>query len=309
MQDTKTLIEKRAYYKKKVRQCFEKHHLTEVDVPSIGDEACPDTSSKPVSLRFNSQELFLQPSPEYFIKRLLSHSPGSYYSLAPCFRDDPLTARHNPEFLMCEYYLLGDSYERIKELTVELITNFLPQLPVETISYLDAFERTTKIQANGSLRCYQRCLEQHHIDYKQDWSAVELEDLLFATLCQPTLGLGKITFIDAFPFHHRALSEFDSAANYAHRFEVFINGYEIANGYKECTDPEKVLEQVKNWENQWLYQQNPVPTSNKFLQAKCPQCSGVALGFDRLVQLALGAPTLQDILLFPWKEKQGRFSI
>lgn len=301
---SKSLIEKRAFYKKEVRSLLESWGVLEVDVPALGQEACPDPSSLPIEISYQNQSYFLQPSPEYFIKRLLADSPGSYYSLAPCYRDDPITDFHNKEFLMLEYYLLGNTYEKARSLTEEIIKIFYPKAHFTSVPYESIFEQYLNLDLNkATLLDYHHICQQHSLDYDPSWSKQDLEDLLFGSICQKHLGKDSVLFVDKFPYEHRALSYFDKKQNFSYRFEVFIHGVEIANGYKECTEFEENYKRIVSWERQWRQSVNSKPPeSKKFLSAvkDLPECSGVAFGFDRILMLCLKKERLCQSLLFPW---------
>ena len=298
------LIKYRAFAKNSLRKLLESapYSLIEVDVPSIGTEVCPDPSSWPIKLEYQKQDYYLQPSPEYFLKRLIATCPGNYYSLAPCFRDDCITKNHNPEFLMLEYYLLGESFEKIQQLTYEIIKIFINKAPLLVQSYYEVLTAYTNLGPQSSIDDYRKFLHKHEVDFSSKWSRAELEDLIFALYCQPYLGNQTITFVKDFPYHHRALAQFDHRENKALRFEVFINGVEIANGYQELTGSQENLERIKAWNQVWLDKGLQPPKSDKFIEAtsNLPPCSGVALGFDRMILLALQKKQLSDVLLFPW---------
>lgn len=298
------LIKYRALAKKKLRELLESapYNLIEVDVPSIGREVCPDPSSWPIKLEYQKKDYYLQPSPEYFLKRLLSMCPGNYYSLAPCFRDDPVTENHNPEFLMLEYYLLGDSFKLIEQLTSEISKLFIPDTPLVVQSYYDVLSAYTDLNEHSSIEEYKKFLKKHEVDFNPQWSKAELEDLIFALYCQPHLGQNTITIVNDFPYHHRALAQFDSTTNKALRFEAFIDGVEIANGYQELIGAHENLERINQWNEVWLEKGFTPPNSDKFIEStsNLPPCSGVAFGFDRILLLALKKKQLSDVLLFPW---------
>lgn len=298
------LIKKRAFLKSEVRKLLDKKGLIEVDVPLLGPEACPDPSSLPIGFNYQQQYVFLQPSPEYFIKRLIAKTPGNYYSLAPCFRDDPLTSRHNPEFLMLEYYLMGESFEEIQKLTQDILSQFIPSRPVEFLSYNQVFQKILSVDIQQGPKNYHSVLKKHNIDFNPSWDKEILEDLIFGTLCQKHLGVNSVTFVKDFPYHHRALAHFDANEKVAKRFEVFIDGLEVANGYQECICAQENQQRIQSWNATWRKDGKTPPNSNKFLKAtkNLPPCSGVALGFDRMILLSTNKNSLKEILLFPWDD-------
>ena len=302
------LISQRAHFKKVLRNLLDQKGLLEVDVPLLGDEACPDPSSLPISFEYQKQRLHLAPSPEYFMKRLLAQAPGDYYSLGPCFRSDPLSKYHNPEFLMLEFYLMGDKFEHMKTLTAQVIRLFRSFPQIEQMTYNQVFELYIQVTPNGNKKNYLDKLIDSQIDFDLSWSAEVLEDLLFSAFCQEHLGKNKLTLITDFPEHHSALAQFCPKTKTAQRVEFFLEGVEVANGYSECLCPEENKKRIAQWEKQWSCS---APQSEKFIQSleHIPPCSGVAIGFDRLVQLALNKKEISDAVLFAWQFKDQKVII
>lgn len=227
---------------------------------------------------------YLQTSPEYQLKRLLAAGAPSLYQLGPVFRAGEAGRRHNPEFIMLEWYRLGfDDAELMAEVAA-LVDMALGPAPTDRVRYHEVVERAAPDPDEARL------------------TPREALDLRFAAGLE-TLGEGRF-FITDYPADQAALARLRPGdGSVAARFELVVDGLEIANGYWELGDADALRSRFQRDLEQRRRQGQPEPDlDERFLAAMdggLPTCAGVALGFDRLLMLKLGAASLQEVMAFP----------
>ena len=291
----------RSLFKKKIRKYLEDHDLIEIDLPCVGKNACPDSAVEPIELKIQQQQCFLQPSPEILFKRLLAVHPIDSYSFHSVFRDDYPGPLHNVEFLMLEFYLIGHRFSELKKKTVELCQLILNERPVVTYSYVDLWFQITKKTYHSTQEYFRELLDSYHIDYNTDWTTRTLEDLAFGLICQPQLGIGNITLIDHFPVDQAALACLVDGI--PQRFELFVEGLELANGYDELISYDQNKERFEQWhQERFQHDLKNWPLDEVFLNSleNLPACSGVAIGIERLFMLGLNKKNLEESMVYHW---------
>ncbi len=300
----------------RVREFFAKRDVLEVDTPILSQAGATDPhlhSLAARSLAPGDDRLrgFLHTSPEFAMKRLLAAGSGSIYQICKVFRGGESGRRHNPEFTMIEWYRVGFDHHRLMDevaaLVTEALTGFRALDEVEKLSYRDAFLRHARIDPHrASAAEFRACAQTRGVtasglapDDLDGW-----RDLLLTHFVEPHLGVNRLTFLYDYPAAAAALARLraDNPA-IAERFELYIDGVELANGFHELADaPEQYrrFEADKNARAQ--LDLPPVPRDERLLAALAhglPDCSGVALGFDRLVMLAAGAASIDEVIAFP----------
>ena len=256
---------------------------------------------------------FLQTSPEYPMKRLLAAGSGDIYQVCHVFRAGELSRLHNPEFTMIEWYRLGMGLPAIMGETAALAAALLnaggrQARPVEYRTYVQAFERQLGCDPlDASIEKLAVLAHTHGLAGSSIASATRdnLLDFLVATQVGPTLGHGRLTCLHHFPATQAALAQLEPAdLRTALRFELYVDGVELANGYVELVNP---VEQRQRFEADLAERHRrglAQPAIDTRLLAALahglPACAGVALGFDRLVMLALGATSIQEVMAFAW---------
>ena len=281
--------------------------MLEVETPALASHTVTDlhlhslSASGPVTQR----ESYLQTSPEYAMKRLLASGVGPIYEIARVFRDGEAGARHNLEFTMLEWYRPGFDQLRLIDEVDELLATTLGTKPGERLSYAEAFETHLKIDPHGAtaeeLRAAASREEVRGLadDDRDGWL-----QWLFATRVEPNLGSDRPAYVFDFPGSQAALARIRPGVHpIAERFEVFVRGLELANGYHEEIDPTELRRRFEADRAERRRRGLPdVALDERFLAAHehgLPECSGVALGFDRLVMLAIGSANIEDVLTFP----------
>lgn len=255
-----------------IRHFFEEHDVLEVQMPVLGRHPVTDPAIECIQARDGR---YLQPSPEYHMKRLLAAGAPSIFCIGPVFRADEAGRWHNPEFTMLEWYRLGFDADDLMREVAELIDALLGPSEYERHS----FESLAAIDIDAA-------------------STDEL-DLAIADAISE-LG-GRRVFVTDYPARQAALARISNGV--ASRFELVVDGLEVANGYHELKDVEELARRMA--EDNLLrcdQDQRVADIDRKFLAAHAsglPDCAGVAVGFDRLVALKLGAVILAEAMPFP----------
>ncbi|WP_455375678.1 EF-P lysine aminoacylase EpmA [Kaarinaea lacus] len=313
--DLDTLRLRAAMYEK-IREFFRQRQVMEVDTPILSVASTPDpnidsfeTTYVPVFGKVSSERRYLSTSPEFPMKRLLASGSGSIYQLCHVFRQAEQGRQHNPEFTMLEWYRVEMDYQMLMEEVAELVS-FLTQQPIETevISYQSAFLQHVNVDPlTASVAELHKLAEQFGlVSLQQNDEDKDLYlDFLMSHQVQPGLGAGKLTFVHAYPASQCAFAKLSSQNPLvAERFELFYRGVELANGYQELTDAKEQQRRFERQNRQRTQQGKPAISIDhnlvEALEQGMPQCSGVALGVDRLIQLTQDMKNIEDVLAFPF---------
>ena len=297
----------RARMLRAVREYFIATRALEVETPTLSRAAVSDVHLASVEARVLGQPRYLHTSPEYPMKRLLAHGSGDIWQLCRVYRDEECGRWHNPEFTLLEWYRVGIDHHALMrdvEALMRAVLEPARHLPAATHqTYRDAMQLHAGVDAlEASLPELVDCLHTAHIDVP---AGLHTErdgclDLIMSTLVIPKLGRTGLTFVYDYPSSQAALARAHGPV--AARFEAFLDGLELANGYHELCDAE---EQRRRFEQDQarraLAGRGTAPLDEALLQALAhgmPECSGVAVGFDRLVMCAVGAKHIAEVLAF-----------
>ena len=302
-------LHKRGKMLAEIRRFFFRREVLEVDVPVLSQAAVSDPfiDSLVVEYRHFVEDdpisYYLQSSPEYAMKRLLAAGSGCIYQMAKVFRNGEIGHRHNPEFTMLEWYRLGLDEQQLMDEVSDLITAVTDIKNFRRISFRQAFVEYLGldiVSASDSLLA-QTMLE--HIDVSGYYDTDGWLNLLFSHCIEPQLK-GAV-FIYDYPASQAALAKVKIDAEgvaVAARFELFIDGVELANGYHELTDSEEQARRFSaDLQQRKLLKLPQRPVESRLVTALAqgmPECAGVALGFDRLLMLALGKGHIKEVLPF-----------
>ena len=314
------MLERRATLLTATREFFSERGVLEVDTPALA----PDTVTDPNihSLRVEPGGVaggdFLQTSPEYAMKRLLAAGCPDIYQLGPAFRGGELGRHHQPEFCLIEWYRQGFSMPDMAAETCALINalgDAAGQKPAatEAIRYQDLFVRELAFDplsaGPGEIATATRRLIAGDLD---PTLAVELDrqpetalDLLLSQHLVPRLPRDRLTIISHFPARQAALARLSpDDPSCAERFEVFFRGLELANGYRECTDAEQLAARFAQDRERrraaGLPDRRPDSALLAAVEAGLPECSGVAVGFDRVLMAWLGVDDISEVRPFAY---------
>ena len=260
-----------------IRGFFATRDVVEVQTPVLAPATVTDPDVESIAVPGYG---FLQTSPEYQMKRLLSAGAPSIYQLGPVFRHEERGRLHNPEFTMLEWYRLGFDDQQLMQEVAELVALVLGPDAVQTVTYQ---------QLVGD------------VSGRGDVQRSEL-DLRFAEACEK-LQPGRFFVVD-YPADQAALARLrPDNPSVAARFELVIDGIEIANGYWELLDPtEHERRFAADRARRKALGRTDVEPDQPFLTALrrgLPNCAGVALGVDRLLMLAQNADRLDEVLQRP----------
>lgn len=288
-----------------IRQFFNDKNVMEVEVPALAKAGVTDLHIDCIQAQVGGNVQYLQSSPEYFMKRLLASGVGSIYSMGKAFREGELGSRHNPEFTLLEWYRLDwDEYQLMAEVA-ELIKSLGLESPHLVMTYKDVFEQVTGLSPHDAPLSYIQKLASDSAgrDFSTESRSTCL-DLIFSFVVESQLPEGLV-FIHGYPACQSALAQLgkDSRGNVvARRFEAYLNGMELANGYYELID---AVEQKSRFDADIALRKaagKPVmPMDNNLLAAMTsglPVCAGVALGVDRLLMQMLGIDEISQVMSF-----------
>ncbi|MEQ5766917.1 EF-P lysine aminoacylase EpmA [Halomonas sp. H33-56] len=307
-------LRRRAVLMQRVRGFFVERGVLEVETPCLGHGGSTDVHLASLSCQAvtsaGSETLWLQTSPEFHMKRLLAVGSGPIFQIARSFRDGEVGRRHNIEFSMLEWYRPGWSLDALIEETQALIREVLPFNPGPTQKrrYRELFGEVLDIDPfDLDLASLRRLAgERGGLDMAEA-PRDECLDLLMSLVIEPELGRDGIDVVLDYPASQAALARRHQdprdGAWVASRFEVYLNGLELANGYDELTDVDeqraRFADDNRARREAGLAEVDVDERLLAALDAGMPEGSGVALGLDRLIQLALGKSRLEEVITFP----------
>jgi lysyl-tRNA synthetase class 2 len=258
-----------------------------------------------VSLR---QPRYLQTSPEYAMKRLLAAHGEPVFQIGKAFRDGEAGARHNPEFTLLEWYRPGVGHHQLMDEVTDLVRLCLGERPLHKRSYRQLFLELLEVDPFTASIDQLEAVARKHLDPGTLSGDRDLWlDLLMSHLIEPQLAAPGMCFVYDYPASQAALSRLVPADDVivGQRFELYVDGMELANGYFELTDAD---EQRQRFEQDNLRRRehglSERPLDERLLAAMShglPSCSGVALGVDRLLMLVTGVTDIREVLAFDWE--------
>lgn len=294
----------------KIRRFFTERGLLEVETPVLSEFGVTDVHLSTFNTQFispfaeQSKTLWLSTSPEYHMKRLLAAGSGPIFQLCRVFRNEEAGQRHNPEFTMLEWYRPHfDMYRLINEVD-DLLQQILDCKPAESLSYQFAFQEYVGLDPLSAEKSELiEKAKRHHLQGAENESRDTLLQFLFSTLVEPKIGQDSPVAVYHFPATQAALAQVSSEDHrVAERFEFYYKGLELANGFHELTDANEQQHRFEQdnrlREKMGLPQQAIDERLIEALRAGVPNCSGVALGVDRLLMIALGAEKIADVMAF-----------
>jgi lysyl-tRNA synthetase class 2 len=296
----------------RVRAYFAAREVMEVDTPLLGRAATTDPAIESFATAYHGPggsarlPLYLQTSPEFFMKRLLAAGSGPIYQLSHVFRNGEAGRRHNPEFMLLEWYRPGyDQHQLMDEidtLLAQVLQGWLEYRPARRISYRQWFVDETGLDPWSDGPAAFRAFACAHLpSLPAGMPDDDLDPWLYLLLThwlEPRLGGGAV-FVYDYPVSQASLARVRrEPLPVAERFELYLDGVELANGFRELADPGEQAQRFAGDNNaRRLNGQVEMPVDNALLAALergLPDCSGVAVGFDRLVMLAAGVAELDS---------------
>ena len=296
-------LKARADFSAYIRDFFRVRDVLEVETPLLSKAAVSDANLLPLAVTCLDKTCYLQTSPEYPMKRLLAAGSGDIFQICKVFRDEELGKRHNPEFSMLEYYRLHFDLQTLKDEVAQLVGDYLNIQRRMDLSFRQAFIKYAQLDP------FLTTDDELQIKVQPFVGGLKLNrdeclDLLISHVVEPNLPKDTLVFIAQYPASQAALAqtyENDSGEMLAQRFELYVNGLELANGYQELTD---VAEQKQRFAKEQTQCEQVRNEDEHFLQALqhgLPECSGVALGLDRILMLKLGLKNISEVLSFDFE--------
>ncbi len=309
----------RAHFLTQARAFFAARSVLEVDTPLLSAHTVSDPHLDSLDTRYTGpgapqgRTLYLQTSPEFAMKRLLAADSGPIYQICKAFRDGEAGRLHNPEFTLIEWYRPGFDQQQlmgeVDELVSTLLRAHLDLAPSERLSYQQAFMRHAGVDPHrATLDELQAALRAHGIGVVSELAERDtLLDALLTHCVEPHLGQGRLCFIYDYPAAQAAYASLKRLPGedyrVAERFELYLSGIELANGFHELGDAAEQRQRC-NAHNAARRRigKREIPLDERLLAALrhgLADCAGVALGLDRLLMLACGAQHLAAALAFP----------
>ena len=310
-----SILKKRSDITEAVRSFFIQKGFLQVETPLLAPHVIPESHieifrTEQISMYKKSRSLYLLPSPELWMKKLIAQGSGSIFQICKCFRNNEQSGmQHSNEFTMLEYYAEGADYLYSLKLTEELFKSlflkFSPkyaEMPIKVLTIQSAFLKTTGIDIEKcpdflSLR---KAAINAGYDINESYTTwEEIFNLLFISKTEPAVCGNGITVLMDYPVQIPTMAKKKEGKPYYERWELYIDGIEIANCYSEETAPEKVREYYRTeTQAKAAISQVPVDVDASYPEIfrTFPECSGTALGMDRLVMILTGCTDISQVL-------------
>lgn len=307
-------LKERARILQTIRAFFYQRRVWEVETPLLSHAGNPDPNIESFHVKASGPKAagYLHTSPEFFMKRLLSAGSGSIYQLCKVFRSEESGRYHNPEFSMLEWYRPGFDYHQLMQevdaLLREVLRDYIRLEDTQSLSYRHAFQHYAAVDPfTAETETLHACIDKAAIDIEgmRDASRDAWLNMIMTHIVEPALPVNCPVFIYDFPASQASLARIrNDIPAVAERFELYLNGIELANGFAELTDAteQRLRFEQENIQRQQNGQQK-IKLDESFLAAMAaglPECAGVALGIDRLVMLATRASSIADVITFDY---------
>lgn len=308
-----------------IRDYFSSRGYLEVETPTLSPDLIPEATIDNFGTTFinefqGSREMYMIPSPEIFIKKLLAAGSGSVFEISKCFRNcEQLGQSHNPEFTMLEYYSVGfdekDSIALTQDMIRSTALDFCPANVLddfEILSIRDAMLRYAKIDIDElqNPRDLRKAAQDLGLPIPGPESWDDTFNRIFINFVETSISKDHPVCLTDYPKQIECLAV--ANGNYRRRWELYINGLEVANCYLEETDKETARSYYRNEYQKLVSLRSDngkvIPDVDEdFCEtlSKLPRCSGVAIGLDRLLMVETGAKDIDDVLLFPFSQMIG----
>jgi len=305
------ILELRAAVRARVRGVFDRLGFVEVDTPVLSQEVLPEAHIDPIAVPLDGGSVrFLQASPEALMKRLLATGAGPIYQFARSFRAGERGRQHDVEFVLVEWYAPGTDLAAAADLLARLCGAALGTAGIERVSCRDAFLTHAGIDPLAApLAEMLAAVARAGLELPAGTATVGEQarwdrafEILLAEAVQPRLGHARPTLLEDWPVSQAAFARLDPAGRSARRFELFVRGVELANGWEEETSREVIAARIAAANAARAADGRPrLPEPERLLAAHgdaMPDGVGAALGFDRLVMLAAGADSIDAVRCF-----------
>ncbi|MGL1829152.1 UNVERIFIED_CONTAM: EF-P lysine aminoacylase GenX [Acinetobacter sp. HSTU-ASm16] len=307
-------LKARAQLYRTIREFFAQRDVMEVETPIVSQAGVTDVHLASVQVQRHIegrvQQQYLQTSPEFAMKRLLAAGSGPIYQICKVFRDDEHGRKHNSEFTMLEWYRPGLDLRELMHETAALLNVCLAhrfdEIRPLVLSYKHAFQDRLDINPlQATLAQLKQTAQRVGLTLDLGDDRLAYMDLLFSHFVEPSLGFDTPIFLIDFPPEMASLAKVrldEDGEEVAARFEVYIEGLELANAYDELLDASvlRARFEADNQERDKLgLQVMPLDENLLAALAHMPECSGIALGIDRLLMVATQKLNIEQVIAFP----------
>jgi len=313
------MLRRRSELTMAIHAFFQAGDFTHVETPLVSRDTVVDRHIEPVPIlksnltgsTIDDERLWLQTSPEFLMKRLLASGMDSIYQICKSFRQGEQGRRHNPEFTMLEWYRCGDGLQEGMQLLSDFAAAILNRPASEMVSYRSAFVDHAQIDPFTASDAALAELCRSKIKIAKDFSGDQPRDfwldLILTHLIETKIGFESPCIIYDWPASQSALAIVrDGTPPVAERFELYVDGVELANGYHELLDAGELLRRNEAINEQRVADGNSaLPVESRLLDAMrtgLPACAGVAVGVDRLLMVMTGADSIADVIAFGFDE-------
>lgn len=313
------MLRRRSELTLKIHQFFSGLDFVHVETPLLSHDTVVDRYIEPIAIEKSGvtgrdddrETLWLQTSPEFCMKRLLAAGAPKIYQIAKSFRKGESGRHHNPEFTMLEWYRVGDDLESGIKLLSDFASLIFKGSVCQMVSYGAAFKRYAGVDPFfDPIDAFSAAVKRAGVSTSQFSGVTERDawlNLILTHLVEPKLGIEAPEIIYDWPASQSALAivreRQPPAPPVAERFELYVNGVELANGYHELLDPDELSRRNEINNAQRLGDGNGMLPSDSRLDAAMrsgiPQCAGVAVGVDRLLMAICGCQDIDEVIAFP----------
>lgn len=303
-------LRQRAALLKTIRAFFDDRGVLEVETPLLSSNTITDPALEPLrvegALSIDSVR-YLQTSPEYHMKRLLAAHGEPIYQICKAFRDGEAGPRHNPEFSLLEWYRPGLDHHALMDEVEALVLTCVKAAASRRVTYAQLFEETVGLDPHAASAAVLEDSVRARVEVGDMQGDKDLWlDVLMTHVVEPTLAEAGLVFVYDYPASQAALARIagTDGARVGERFELYLDGVELANGYHELVDADELRERFAQDNAKRARSGLPThPVDEALLSAMAeglPPCSGVALGLDRLLMAVTGATAISSSISFDW---------
>lgn len=298
-------LKTRAAALRRIRAFFSARGVYEVETPLLHEYTVTDPQIESLRVAVGAQQWFLQTSPEFFMKRLLAAGSGAIFQICRVFRDEQPSRLHDREFSMLEWYRPGFDHHKLMREVADFIRDLSPTMNIETVSYAAVFTQWVGLDPHGAAldQLQEQCVEACALapNSAQSLGRSGCLDLLFSLLVQPRLNDGAF-LVSQYPVCQAALARLSADGHHAERFELFINGIEVGNGYHELSDAceQRVRMDRDNVERTRLGALAHRPDEHLLaaLASGIGDVAGIAIGVERLLSALLDVECIAGVSTF-----------
>jgi lysyl-tRNA synthetase class 2 len=304
------------FFIRELRTFFVKHDFLELRTPTLvtcpGTEPTLDVFSTRFKYGSKQTNFFLPTSPELHLKKALALGAEKIFEITNCYRNGEVTERHQPEFLMIEWYRAFDNLKNIKRDVIDLVTHLAKSLNlaqprnIKSFSVQDLFKMHCdfELTPQTSMQELKLLADKLHLDTRSAESIDDYFFLIFLERIESQLPPDDLVFVEKYPPYQAALARL-TEDGWGDRFEVYWRGLELANAFHELNDP--IIQRLRannDLKKKKELGKDLVDLDEEFfqcLEAGMPPSGGIALGVERLYMAFKNISQLSDVRIFPLK--------